>query len=237
MQSVDTLLMKKLYERTRAANLVKQIWRIYSPKITPKGKVHQRSAKPSRLFLDQIEASTLVITKAKKALGIRSVKIAGQWRWKYPTRTLEQALKYLGERSTNPDSLLYQMRQNEHDQLKKDATAILTDYFRQVGYKVAAEEMMSLLRSFHLHSKGHYLSEAKREMNIKRIVLPDNTYWIWSDDLVYDWLQEQFVDGPLSSSEIFKRAKEKGWDEEVILHARASFGAIRQMPGDTPPAT
>lgn len=208
--------------------------RIIYEKFLPLSKVptHNRTVfhLPANEVLDYVRdelkrrdltASREIITRAKKALGIRSRKMGrgftGYWIWKIPTHSPDQIIQLVANRK--------QRAKEERKQRPRNASKFqqsLMRYMLSCGCDVKANDVLAVL---YPHSRM-LIHRLKRDLGIVSVKRPDNWYWIYPAPEVKAWLIERLQGGPVSFDQLVEEAEEAGWSRDVLRYTRLADGGI-----------
>lgn len=168
--------------------------------------------------------SRITLMRARKALGIRAVKIAGSWRWPRPQFTLEQALIHCNP--TGRKGTAYRVR------VEKDFTPVyvtaLRSILRQFNYDALATDVKGQLRERRLHN-NKFTKAAKSQMGVIQVWIGGHWHWILpSAPPVHEWLEQLLLRGDaVLIDTVMKKAAEKGWSSKLIWKVKEQKSEIK----------
>jgi hypothetical protein len=211
----------RIKDRKRVTQIIRQIHRLF-PKYTTGRKPKIASAEA----LEQVSGSHVSIIRARRALGVISQKIAGRWYWMYPKRTLAEALEYMSARHVHNKGNAYKAPQDFTQRHAEEAQEQLTEYLsRYSNYCSSALDARDYLRGLHIHTTGKAISTARKEMEIKNVLIDGHWYWVWGGPEVQEWLESVLENGPVPEDDVLKKAwEEKKWSSHVVFNARYRLG-------------
>lgn len=213
------------FEKQRLGHVIKSIYNIYAPYIGQKDK---RPKFTSAIAFDKIKGSKSTRVKARKCLGIKAQKIAGTWRWPFPTRTLEQALEYAGRyyiQDKNSNHIKKKIDQAE--QQYQIAFAVIKDCMTHYNYEASVEQVNDFCKGHSVYRKGKIFSRIRKELGIVSVHLSSENkdrewHWVWGAVEVQDWLERLLdeVEQALPITQVIDKAREKKWSYQVLLAAK-----------------
>lgn len=208
----------KLRKNTRMSALLARIYEVFSDHATLIGKP-ERIPATAFSFLEEYSNST--VNKAKKYLGIRSVRRNDVWWWTFPKRApseFEEKVRKEMVKDTDP---------------YKEELSVLS--------RPASRELMAIMEEHNLvctntlalelmeragYSRNTTL-RMKAELGIISRKLHDQWCWLWANRPVQDWLEKQLAAGPVPHQQLALRAyEEHGWSFDLLLLARAALPSI-----------
>jgi hypothetical protein len=232
----------KLYEKARAVNVARLIFQLWQD------NKRTDSQLKSNWFHAQLKEryphlSPITLLKAKKALRIKSVKIAGSFRWtfphlKYATQekrqiALQEALTRLNPRGRQ--SSIYKV-QNKQEKLEKYLPYyinVLRELFQANHYEVPASQVKEMFvnQSQGIWNTTKYIYPAKKALEVHTYIEDRRRIWVWTDNTVQDWL-EAHTQRPILRDKLEQQARAIGWTDRVLSDSfRRSEGLIRAYRG------
>lgn len=231
-------------EKTRARTLVNLIYELFASKKKIKAK--------EALAKLEGKGSVPTIIKARKLLGVKSTKIAGQWCWLYPQFTPEVALgrgekiiyRCLSLNCIDPEvgKPRFEAPKDQRrircpfcggknvvrTKSRNRDVEYLERTMRMGKYDLPAKKVLHALRR-HLKSK---IYSAKKELGISQYRDEEGIYrWVLVAEEVTDWLYDllEVHRGKIEDSLVYSLAlKEKGWKSHILLEkARIHLGNIK----------
>lgn len=223
-----------MVDRNEKINKFHEVMRIIYEKFQPLIKVpaqnrtvfHLTAREVSQHLQDELHRRNLtiskdIITKAKKALGIRSRKFGrghqSYWIWKIPTHTPDQVIQLVANRRERAKEERAAQPRNESKFQQS-----LAQYMLSCGCEVKATEALAVLRP---HSRT-LIHRLKRDLGIKSVKHPDNWYWVYPAPEVALWLEEKLNGGPIPFEQLVEEASEAGWSRDVLRYTRLKMGGI-----------
>lgn len=217
-QSSDAQM--KNYEKKRASLVVRQIWALF----TLHAKKSHKPKLSAKECLSQVGGSHATVIKARQALDVRSVKIAGTYRWEYPRRTLEQALVILGRNST---ANLYKVRKDRRHQILPTTIKSLSEIMTSFGCDALVKHIHAECRSYGMtRAERRLLYPAKKELGIIGVWQPDGWHWLYISPTLKSWVEKMVTQQePIPVKRLEEEAQKKGYSRLVLHRTIMVLGA------------
>lgn len=179
------------------------------------------------------------ILKAKRILGVRSVRRDGTWWWTLPLRAPEAAMQEALEEKCREIRFAedYQGRLGKQH---ADIVATRSSYFRrpifqqmirflaEQKYMVSTEWARAALLDTYGYKK-QTVDKAKAKLGVVSWKNPEDGlwYWVYGSKEVQEWLLDELSEGAQTFRYLFDKAmRTKGWHSQVIRMARLASGGI-----------
>lgn len=168
------------------------------------------------------------IIKAKKLLGIQSIRRGGKWYWSFPRRAPTE----LQTKTYKEQLEAFCKLNNEHRRRInsfqtpsiRELTSLLASYNYDVLGKVALEELTFNRR---------VILRAKARLGVVSLKRKDGWHWVYPAPAVQDWLADLVAEGPRLASDILDEARRKGWSDDVVHMTRKLLGIRIHIGRDT----
>lgn len=211
-------------KNTRIFRLVEQIYQHFEPLINKPdlSLTHPITYLPASLF-EYLEDknSRPTIIKAKKILGIRSVKHKDEWVWTLPRFAPTESMQRLHvKRIAALTPLAEQLYEMNRPGAKR-----LTDIMTAHNYDAIGDDVCKEMLAY-----GYKRSTAVRlkgKLGIVSIKRDEHWHWVWAPRIVQDWLEVQLSTGPVALTVLYERAySEHMWTADVVRMARIALGGV-----------
>lgn len=169
---------------------------------------------------DSYSPPTLV--KAKRMMGVKSVRRDGSWFWTQPKLTPLEAINLKHEASISELDVAQAKLERLERQVCKTLGEILKDSNYCISNAAAYQEM---------HNRGFGRSNilrAKADLKIATKKVEDVWNWVWFGPEVQDWLVALVGDQSIWQGEIYRRAMlEHHWCMNTVQMAMTALGCFR----------
>jgi hypothetical protein len=169
------------------------------------------------------------VIKAKKILGIRSIRKDKLWWWAWPLRAPEKALQEdldirIREAFKHPD---YRLVRERLGVLSRPGAKDLLGVMHEHRYYAPAEVVRGQMYD-EFKMRKQKLQRLKSSLGIVSYKNPEDGLWYWVHPAreVQVWLLDMLSDGPVTFVSLFEAARAKGWDEVVVRMAKLAVGGI-----------
>jgi len=171
--------------------------------------------------LVNLKASKMTVVKARKALGCKSIKIAGKNFWLRPTRPLERALEIAGH---GRKSSLYKVKaENKYAKRTLRARLDIMHVMESHHYDILASDVRQAIFEYSTikrHANGP-LYTARKELGVITKTFENKRHWLLPHQEVLDWLEQELKKESrgnwVSRETIFKRAEKVQWSRILLL--------------------
>ena len=176
------------------------------------------------------------VIKAKKLLGIRSLRIDNRWYWTFPKSAPDEAQEAIYRKTLEKIAKESSVHTLVYKRVHKDSVQWFIRYMKENNYEIA--------RNIIYEEKEYGWQTVKRIKAFLGVVTiyrnfngVRKVFWIYPAKEVQNWLLDQIpaaTDPPIRRDDILTRAQvEKGWSEELIMMAKEAAGGIRITTGGT----
>lgn len=220
----------KQRSKKRLSWVMKQIWEVFQA--TSYGRSQKKRGTPPLIpvtkFMPRLStASRMTIIRARKQMGIKSLKVAGSWRWRWPKNSLNDSLLAIGKKAI-------ESKEEKERNKVLEVTELVRSTFQGLHYEVLAGDMQDECRAQNHQRYVHmrYIYKAKKALGARGVRKNGHIYWVWGkSEEIREWLESALPNGskPLLEKELLQKASEKGWSRDVLLHAIA---ASKNQEGD-----
>jgi len=207
---------------------IDRIYSIFEPHISkPKKDDPVRWLPTSKIFevLGGV-ASHEIIYKAKKALGIKSTRIAGKWVWMLPTKAPAHDMQRLHKQRLDTIGKQIEKERVARNKQARVSVACMMAILQQHQFDVTANEALEEMRGSNGYS--HRTARlAKQISGAESIKGKDGWHWVLPAQEVQDWIEHRLRAGAVPYSDLVKEAQVKGWSERVLRSSRVKLGGIK----------
>ena len=206
-------------KNTRLARIVEEIYQIFDDHATRTGSLKPIAAMVFDYLRSDYAPPTIV--KARKVLGITSIRRGGVWWWKFPKVAPNEAME-------NAHSIkVKQLNVAEEELRKLQRAAAVTLQGIMIDHRLYVENTIALGE---MEIAGYSRNTTLRMKNDLKIVtkkIEGKWMWIWAHREVQDWLLNKLSTGPRPYQSLFIEAyAEYGWHEEVLKLARVALETV-----------
>ena len=188
--------------------------------------INQTEKKIPALQLEDIKQTFYPPTysKAKKLLGIRSIRRDGIWYWTMPKRTPTEAIEmdYKAKIASLNDAKL---------ELKKLDSQVCKTLRGLMEASNLCAVNTDILKE--MQTRGYNRSSvlaAKAQLHIATRKVDGVWLWVWTNEEVEAWLEERVGSGRVPVVDIFTQAsRDHGWHIETVKMAREAIGSIQYL--------
>lgn len=206
---------------TRMGKLLNKLYMMFVDEADKTGKPHRM---PAAAFdvLAQHHSNTS-INKAKKMLGIESIRRGGQWWWKFPRLAPSQAFAVSHKRLVKE----YDPAADQLKLLNKPAAIELMAIMRDHNYEIQNRQAVGLMeQAGYKRSTTVTMKAALGIINGRKIA--ERVMWYWPNRDVQDWLEKKLSNGPVPHVQLAQLAwEENSWSYELIHWARKALPHIQ----------
>lgn len=167
---------------------------------------------------EHLDYSPPTVIKAKKFLGIDSIRARGHWYWKFPRYSPLQAEQRIHDRKLKT---LY-MYQDQISSLSRPIILILRDYLRDHNYCVTNTEAMTFM--FGSGYKRGSILHAKADLGVISRKHHGLWYWVYPDATVQEWILAQLRE--VTSVSVTRLLEQSQWPELVLVTARLALQGV-----------
>jgi len=205
-----------LWEKARAHIIVRRLYEMYQPYI---GNHRRRPTFYSKDMLTKLPGCYITQMKAKKALGIKSIRVNSRHCWSFPTVSLSDALRKFG-------ITIKEVEQKKSKQIEWMAR-MWESMFKELNYDVTPEQAREWSRRPDNKGQGIRASNdsmialVKKKMGIK-VYRPKNDYdhehwhWVLPGEDVIQFITSVVIHKDVMEDRLIEMVKKRGWSRFVI---------------------
>jgi hypothetical protein len=159
--------------------------------------------------------AVMTVNRAKKVLGIRSLRKSGKWWWTFPLHAPTEALEKVHQRRVKE----YNPYLTEMKYLRRPIAQKLTGILIDNGNEMRNTQVLRLME-MDGYSRATVLV-AKAKLGI--ISRKHDGVWVWYyiDERITTWLIDRLASGPVPEQQLFIEAlDDHNWSEQVVRMAK-----------------
>ena len=169
------------------------------------------------------------VIKARKMLGITSIRRKDAWYWQLPRYAPDAASQVILSRKLKEWKLENNPVAAKIQIMTRPVTRLLAEVMQAHNYAAPASD---IYHSIFLHPEGkeyarQTIVKAKSFLGIVSLKIDGEWYWIYPAKEVQEWLLEELSNGPVVLESLLKKADQtKSWHRELIRLSRLAVGGI-----------